>query len=219
MKRDKWLIMPDVWPLTTVFLILTVLIYFLGGRKLVLLPIFFLLFTLFFFRNPPRKIIARENEIVSPADGVVLCVEEVAEERYFRGTTTKVSIFLNLFNVHVNRTPITGIVDYFHYQPGKFFPAFKSHASQLNERNYLGLRSEQNSTWAVLVVQITGFIARRVVCWAQAGEKLKQGNLLGMIKFGSCTELYLPSNTAVLVKKGQKVKAGATIIGRFAEYE
>jgi phosphatidylserine decarboxylase len=218
-KRDKWLIIPDVWPLLIIFLILMIIVYFLGGRKIVLVPFILFLFILYFFRNPPRKTMARSNEIVSPADGVVLAVEEVKEENYLRGSAVKVSIFLNIFNVHVNRVPITGVIDYLYYHPGSFIPAFKEHASQLNERNYVGIRCDDNPSWAVLVVQITGFIARRIVCWAKTGEKLAQGDLLGMIKFGSCTELYLPNEAIVLVKKGQKVRGGETIIGRFADNE
>ena len=94
-------------------------------------------------------------------------------------------------------------------------PAFKSHASDINERNYVGIRGTHNTNFAVLVVQITGFIARRIVCWAKTGDKLEKGDLFGMIKFGSCTEIYLPLGTTVLVKKGQKVRGGETIIGRF----
>jgi phosphatidylserine decarboxylase len=218
-KRDKWLIVPDVLPLLIIFAVLTIIVYFLGGRKVALVPLIFLLFILYFFRNPSRKTIAQSNEIVSPADGVILAVEKVEEKNYLHRSAIKVSIFLNIFNVHVNRVPIAGVIDYLCYHPGKFIPAFKSHASQLNERNYIGIKSEDNPGWAVLVVQITGFIARRIVCWIKVGERLGQGDLLGMIKFGSCTELYLPSDSTVLVEKGQKVRGGETIIGRFAENE
>jgi phosphatidylserine decarboxylase len=142
-------------------------------------------------------------------------VEEVKEKKYLHGSAIKISIFLNIFNVHVNRVPVAGEIEYLHYQPGEFLPAFKSHASEINERNYVGIRCKHNPNVVVLVVQITGFIARRIVCWAKTGDKLQTGDLFGMIKFGSCTEIYLPLGTTVLVEKGQNVRGGETIIGKF----
>lgn len=214
MDRRKGLIVADVLPMLIIFLIITIVAALWGGARAALLPGILVLFTLYFFRNPRRRISARSDEVVSPADGVVMAVEEVVEENYLRGSALKVSIFLNIFNVHVNRMPIAGEIDYLYYRQGKFLPAFKSHASHLNERNYVGIRWEENPAVSILVVQITGFIARRIVCWVKEKEKLAQGELFGMIKFGSCTELYLPLNSEILVKKGQKVRGGETIIGR-----
>ena len=216
-KRNcNWVIVPDVLPMLSVFVILSVITYYLGGIWASLIPLVLVVFTLYFFRNPKRVISAQEGEIVSPADGVVLTVEEVNENRYLHGSALKVSIFLNVFNVHVNRVPVAGEIEYLYYQPGKFLPAFKSHASEINERNYVGIRCKHKPDLAVLVVQITGFIARRIVCWAKKGDKLQTGDLFGMIKFGSCTEIYLPLGTSILVEKGQKVRGGETIIGRFS---
>ncbi|GAV26093.1 phosphatidylserine decarboxylase proenzyme [Carboxydothermus islandicus] len=170
------------------------------------------LFVVFFFRNPQRTIPEDEKAIISPADGVVLDVAEVNESYYLKGPAIKISIFLSIFDVHVNRAPLAGEVEYVHYRPGKFLPAFKSHASEINERNYIGIK---NPYLQVLVVQITGFIARRIVSFVKPGDILKKGQLLGMIKFGSCTEIYLPKETVeVLVKKGQRVYGGTTVIGR-----
>jgi len=170
------------------------------------------LFVLFFFRNPPRQIPEEETAVISPADGVVLEVTEVLENQYLKGPAVKVSIFLSIFDVHVNRAPIAGQVEYVHYRPGKFLPAFKSHASEINERNYVGLK---NDLIKVLVVQITGFVARRIVCFVKPGDTLKKGQLFGMIKFGSCTEIYVPKDRVeILVEKGQRVFAGTTVIGR-----
>jgi phosphatidylserine decarboxylase len=213
-QRKKGLIVADGWPILLVLGVLLIATVSWGGWKAGLIPLLLVLFTLFFFRNPPRKISAADDEVVSPADGVVLAVEEVQEENYMHSHAIKVSIFLNVFNVHVNRTPITGVVDFLHYRPGRFLPAFKSHASELNERNYVGIRSMKDPGLMVLVVQITGFIARRIACWVKEGDALKQGELFGMIKFGSCTEIYLPKTTEVYVKKGEKVKGGVSIIGR-----
>lgn len=214
MKRQKGLVVADALPIVLILSILALAAISWGGWRLGLAPLLLVIFTLYFFRNPPRKISASADEVVSPADGVVLSVAEVNENNYFHGPAIKVSIFLSIFNVHVNRTPIAGVVDYLHYRPGKFLPAFKSHASEVNERNYVGIRAEKNPRLAVLVVQITGFIARRIVCWVKEGDALTQGELFGMIKFGSCTELYLPIDSEVLVKKGEKVKGGLSIIGR-----
>lgn len=215
LNKHNWLIVSDAFPILAVLFVITVCAYFVGGLWAGTLPLLLILFTLYFFRNPSREIVAQEDEILSPADGVVLTVEEVEENCYLHSAAIKVSIFLNIFNVHVNRTPVAGIIDYLYYKPGKFLPAFKSHASHLNERNYVGIRCENNPDFRLMVVQITGFIARRIVCWVKAGDKLGQGERFGMIKFGSCTEIYLPVGTKVLVEKGQKVRGGKTVIGRF----
>lgn len=217
MNRRTWFILPEAFLMLAVGILITLVIYNFFGYPLALIPAIFVLFTLYFFRNPHRIIKALTQEVVSPADGVVLCVEEVEEERFLKGSAVKVSIFLNVFNVHVNRAPIAGKVEYIHYQPGKFLPAFKGHASHLNERNYLGIRNQDNPKLALLVVQITGFIARRIVCWVKEDDLLTQGERFGMIKFGSCTEVYLPYGSLVMVEKGQKVVGGETIIGRLID--
>lgn len=217
MKRSHWFILPEAFPILAAGLILTILVYLLFNWQLAIIPGIFILFSLYFFRNPQRKIVAQPNEILSPADGVIMSIEEVKENNYLLQPAIRVSIFLSIFNVHVNRCPIEGTVEYVHYREGQFLPAFKSHASEINERNYLGLKSSINPAWRILVVQITGFIARRIVCWTRVGQQLKQGQRFGMIKFGSCTELYLPLNSEILVTKGQKVRGGMTVIGRLQD--
>lgn len=172
------------------------------------------LFTAYFFRNPRRVIPKDDRAILSPADGVVMSVSNVSEDRFIGGKAKKVSIFLSLFNVHVNRSPVAGQVRYIQYIPGKFLPAFKSHASDVNERNYVGIES---LGFRVLVCQITGFIARRIVCYPKNGDLLAQGQLFGMIKFGSCTEIYVPENVEILVVPGDSVKGGETLIGRLPD--
>lgn len=214
MVKNKWYIVPEAFPLLAAGILVAIIIYIIFGGIAAFLPFVFILFTLFFFRNPERIADAGPQDVLSPADGVVLYVEEVFEERFLKNKAIKISIFLNVFNVHVNRAPISGTVEYLSYQPGKFLPAFKGHASHLNERNYLGIRSDSDPSLALLVVQITGFIARRIVCWVKNGAKLEQGERFGMIKFGSCTEVYLPPDSVILVQKGHKVKGGETILGR-----
>jgi phosphatidylserine decarboxylase len=139
-----------------------------------------------------------------------MSLDEIIEPDFIMGKALKVSVFLLLFNIHINRSPISGIVRYMHYRPGKFLPAFKSHASDINEKYTVGI---ENEILKVLVHQITGFIARRIVCKVGEGDKVKKGQRSGMIKFGSCTEIVVPLNVDIKLKVGDKAKAGSTIIG------
>jgi phosphatidylserine decarboxylase len=176
-----------------------------------LVPFGLALFFAFFFRNPPRVVPAEEDALVAPADGVVLDVSEVYEDTYLQGPGKKVSIFLSLFNVHINRMPCDGQVELVSRVPGEFRPAFDRQAGRCNSRNLVGLRT----AWGrVLVVQITGIIARRIVCRARVGATYRRGEVFGLIKFGSCTELYLPPGVHICVRRGDKVRGGETIVGR-----
>lgn len=188
---------------------LSILLYIVYPA-LVVLPGLLIAFILFFFRNPKRLIPAGENLILSPADGVIMEIDEVFEDKYIKDNSIRVSIFLSILNVHLNRSPLSGEVQYRHYRPGKFIPAFKSHASELNEKNFVGI---EGSDFKVLICQITGFFARRINCWVHEGKRLRCGELIGIIKFGSGTEIFIPAGTQLLVKKGDKVKAGETVIG------
>lgn len=214
LKRSHWFILPEAFPILAAGIIITGATYIIFNWPLAVIPGFFLIFSLYFFRNPERWADADPHDVLSPADGVVLCIENVEEPLYLKTQTVKISIFLNVFNVHVNRSPIRGRIEFIQYRAGKFLPAFKGHASEINERNYVGIRSADNPNWSVLVVQITGFVARRIVCWVKEGQNIMQGQRLGMIKFGSCTEIYLPAGTEILVARGQKVRGGETVLGR-----
>jgi len=178
---------------------------------LALIPGILLAFVAYFFRNPERDVPVEESILVSPADGVVMDVERVYEEQFIKGESIRIRIFLNLFNVHINRSPIRGEVTYRAYRPGKMLPAFKSHASEYNEKNFVGIEDDELK---VLVTQVTGFIARRIICWVNEGDRLEQGERFGLIKFGSCTEIYLPPHVEVTVSAGHKVRGGETIVGR-----
>lgn len=197
------------WHYLLVLTGLLILLYF-TFPLLTAVPALLLLFTLFFFRNPKRNIPAGESLILSPADGVILEIDEVFEEKFIKDRAIRISIFLSIFNVHLNRSPLPGKVTYRYYRPGKFIPAFKSHASGINEKNFIGIES---GGFKILVCQITGFIARRIKCWADEGKQLSGGEIIGIIKFGSGTELFIPKGSNVFVKKGDKVKAGETVIG------
>jgi len=205
----KFPIAKDAFVYILVLFIITFILYLIY-KPLSIITLVLLLFVVFFFRNPYRKIPPGENLVVSPADGRVMSITEIDEPEFIKARAIKVSIFLSIFNVHVNRSPIRGQVSFVSYRPGKFLPAFKSHASEINERNTVGI---ENGSMKVLVYQITGFIARRIVCWVKKGDSLERGERFGLIKFGSCTEVVLPVNVDIQVKPGDKVKGGKTIIG------
>ena len=169
-------------------------------------------FFLFFFRDPERKAPIGENLILSSADGKVILIKPFENLEFIGGKGTLVSVFMSVFNVHVNRAPISGKVKYFKYNPGKFHPAFKDKASLENEQTELGLENERGR---IILKQIAGIIARRIVCKVKSRDSVKIGERFGMIKFGSRVDLFLPENVDIKVNLNQKVKAGETIIGIF----
>ena len=176
-----------------------------------ILPAVIACYCIYFFRNPNRKIPADENLIVSPADGTVQDVVEVDNDDFVKGTCRKVIIFLSVFDVHVNRSPIAGEIKIQKYICGRFRPAYKDSVGFENERHLIGIENEK---LRVTVTQVAGILARRIVSWVTLDDKLEKGELYGLIRFGSCTELVMPDNVEVLVKKGDKVRGGESIIGR-----
>lgn len=208
----KCIIAREGWPFIAGFAFITLLVYLSPVNKLSLIPLALTLFCIYFFRNPERNCTAEPNMVLAPADGRVLEVNTVYEDKYLHNETKQVRIFLSLFNVHINRIPLSGTVEWVDKKGGLFLPAYKQEASDLNARNYLGLISEYGK---ILVIQITGLVARRIVCWAQPGDSLQAGERFGLIRFGSCTELYLPLDAKIEVVPGEKVKGGQTIIARF----
>lgn len=170
------------------------------------------IFILFFFRDFPRTISAKEDEIVSPADGTVVEVTEIEKKEYYEGKCIRISIFMSVFNAHVNRFPYDGVIKKIVYKKGQFINAMKNQSSDYNESNTLLIETKKGN---ITVRQIAGKIARRIVCPVKEGDSLKKGQKFGMIKFGSRVELYLPINTEIYVKEKKKVYAGLTIIGRF----
>lgn len=166
---------------------------------------------LYFFRNPKRKIPADKNLIVSPADGTVQDIVHLDSDDFIHAPCNKVIIFLSVFDVHVNRAPIAGEIKVQKYICGRFRPAYKDSVGFENERHLIGI---ENENMRVTVTQIAGILARRIVSWVTLDDKLEKGELYGLIRFGSCTEIVVPENVEVLVKKGEKVRGGETIIGR-----
>lgn len=210
--KNQPIIVRDAVPYLVVLILVTAGLYMILPALAVVTAIL-TAFVAFFFRNPPRSIPKDEGILISPADGVILDISEINEDRFIKDKAIKVSIFLSVFNVHVNRCPMSGEIKYRSYRPGKFLPAYKGHASEINEKNFVGI---ENGSMKILVTQITGFIARRIVCWVNIGDRVERGDLFGLIKFGSCTEIIVPMNVEVLVKKGDKVVGGETVIGRIS---
>jgi phosphatidylserine decarboxylase len=171
-------------------------------------------FTLFFFRDPRRTVPQGEQVVVAPADGKITEIAQVEEGNYVNAGSHKIGIFLSLFNVHLNRAPYPGKVEYLKYTPGKFLNAGNLESSKVNEANAIGIATEK---CRMLLRQISGVIARRIVCELKEGDSVETGQKFGMIKFGSRTELYVPTDSGfqLRVKMGQKVKAGETVIGVF----
>jgi phosphatidylserine decarboxylase precursor-related protein len=202
------------WLFVVIAIVLTILLYFGAGYGGALIGLILTIFCTFFFRNPVRTIPDEPGAVVSPADGVVMDIIAVDEDKYVKANTQRIRIFLNIFNVHINRNPITGKVEWVERVSGEYLPAYKDEASSKNVRNYLGI----STAWGkIMVVQITGLIARRLVCWVHPGDRMLTGERFGLIRFGSCTEVYLPAEANIRVRPGQKVKGGETVIARFYE--
>ncbi len=190
--------------------VLSIIVAFMGRTFLSLVPLSTAIFIAFFFRNPEREIPSGENIIVSPADGKVILVKDIYDEEIFKGKAIMISIFLSLFDVHINRTPCSGEVVEVKRKRGRFLPAFKERASLENEQVSILISYNGHQ---VLVRQVAGVIARRVVCWAKAGYRVERGQRYGLIRFGSRVDIFLPDKTELKVKLGDKVKGGKTILG------
>jgi len=169
------------------------------------------IFILYFFRDPERVVPDDPRAVVSPADGKVILIEKVTDERFLHDRALKVSIFMNIFNVHVNRIPYDGVVREIRYQAGQFLAANQDRASFENENNAVFLDVEDDRR--IVVVQVAGVLARRIVCWAENGDKVKKGLRFGMIRFGSRLDVYLPLSTQLEVEIDRRVVAGQTILG------
>lgn len=163
-----------------------------------------------FFRNPQRNIVRDENKIIAPADGKVVIIEEVEEPEYFQGKRLQISIFMSPLNVHVNRYPVSGKIEYARHHQGQYLVAWHPKSSTLNERTTVVIN---NSVWGpVLYRQIAGYVARRIVMYAKEGTVAQQGDESGFIKFGSRLDIFLPPGTAPAIKIGDKTVGGITVI-------
>ena len=171
-----------------------------------------LLFTISFFRDPERKAPTDPRAVIAPADGTIVEISTVHEPYFLNGEATMVAIFLSVFDVHVQRAPVDGEIKFVKYNKGKFLDARNMNASLENENRVVGIVTADG--YRVTVRQIAGLIARRIVGWADTGAKLAKGERLGMIKFGSRVELFLPTNTQIVAKVGDYAKGGETVLAR-----
>ena len=168
------------------------------------------LWVAYFFRDPERTGERGPSLVVSPADGKLIMITEVDEPTFVKGRAVRISIFMNVFNVHVNRYPVEGVVRYIHYNKGKFFNAAAEKSSLENEQMSVGI---ETSRYRVLVRQIAGLIARRIVTYSKLGETIRQGDRMGIIRFGSRVDVFLPAGSTLRAKVGDITVAGVTILG------
>ncbi|MEI8340302.1 MAG: phosphatidylserine decarboxylase family protein [Verrucomicrobiota bacterium] len=193
-----------------VLLMLVVVLWFIKP-PLVILPALLILFCINFFRDPDRVVPADPKSIVAAADGTVTAIEEMDESEVTKTRMKRVAIFLSVFNVHTNRAPLDGKVIYTKHFPGTYLDARNPESSKKNEAMTWGFETGHGT---LVVRQITGAIARRIVAWSKPGDTLKKGERFGMIRFGSRTEVYVPLNCEITVKPGDKVEGGSTVIAK-----
>jgi phosphatidylserine decarboxylase len=184
----------------------------LGWAAVAILLLAITLLIAHFFRDPERVSIAGENDIISPADGRVIEVKKVRSARFTDKPAMKISIFMSVFDVHVNRIPISGTIEGIYYRKGRFMAANLAQASDENEQNWLWIRSDSSAD--IVITQVAGLIARRIVCWPETGDRVVQAERFGMIRFGSRMDVYVPENSEILVSPGRHVYAGETVLCR-----
>lgn len=200
----------DAYRFIIPLLALAALFAYWGFGAIVVLLVLLAGFVAYFFRNPERAVPVGENLMVSPADGKVVCIAPIPPENPELPGGQRMSIFLNIFDVHVTRVPVAGELEQLEYKRGKFKVAYDEEASRVNEQNILTIRSRAGR---IVVKQIAGLIARRVVCWKRPGETLVRGELFGLIRFGSRVDILLPKEVKILVAVGDRVKGGISVIG------
>lgn len=204
-------IVKDGYIYVGVSLVIAALVYYFFGAYWAVIPVVLALYFAYFFRDFHRSMPYDPDIFYSPADGTVMGVEEIYDDEYLNEPALKLTIFLSVFNVHTNRAPLDGEIKYQRYTCGQFVPAYEKNASFENERHAVGV---DNGRIRYLVIQVAGLLARRIVSWVTVGHELTQGETYGMIKFGSSTELIVPKNVEITVKKGDKVVGGITVVGR-----
>jgi phosphatidylserine decarboxylase len=177
---------------------------------LIIASVAFLLMVVWFFRNPDRSVIPNDSLVLSAADGKVVVIEEVMEKEYFKDRRIQVSIFMSPLNVHANRYPISGLVTYYKYHPGKYLVAWHPKSSELNERSTIVIKDSHGKM--ILVRQIAGAVARRIVSYTREGKQVVQGDELGFIKFGSRVDMFFPVGTKIRVKIGDVVTGNRTVV-------
>ncbi|MCK4968505.1 MAG: phosphatidylserine decarboxylase [Candidatus Aenigmarchaeota archaeon] len=192
------------------FFLIAVSFYLVGFKAISVIAFICSLFSIFFFRDPKRIIRMQPNSIVSAADGKIKAIEEIYESTYLKEPAVKIVTFLSPFNVHINRAPINGVITNKTYEKGKYYPAFMKKAHK-NQKNYVFIENEDLS---VIAIQMVGSLARRIVSWVDIGQSIDKGGKIGLIRFGSRTDVIIPKSKLdkILVKPGDKVKAGESIL-------
>jgi len=198
------------WPFIIPLAIVTALLFAFGWKNTAYVSLVLTLFVLFFFRDPERTVPEGKGVVVSPADGKVIVIKDIYEPTYLKRDVKQISIFLSVFNVHVNRSPVGGTVELVKYNPGKFHVASVDKASLDNEQTAMVIDDGKHK---ILVKQIAGLIARRIVCYAKPGDAIKAGERYGLIRFGSRVDIFLPKDTELKVKLGDRIKGARDIIG------
>jgi phosphatidylserine decarboxylase len=211
MISRKSIIVPEGLPFILALGILTLIFACFAFITATILSLSAAVFVAWFFRNPERKAPEKKGVVISPADGRIIKIENVDGHDLVRGRLIKISIFMNIFNVHVNRIPYSGTVRLIRYKKGSFISANFDKASSLNEQNAIVIDTDQGGE--ILTVQIAGLIARRIVCWIKEGMRVERGDRFGLIRFGSRLDVYLPGESKINVKVGEKVRAGETRLG------
>ncbi|MDH5299531.1 MAG: phosphatidylserine decarboxylase family protein [Desulfobulbaceae bacterium] len=214
MKEPRIPVAQEGYPFIGFAAFVTLLLGIIGFATLALLSLLVTAFVLYFFRDPSRISSDEKDVLVSPADGKIIVIDKIFDDRFVKEHVYKVSIFMNVFNVHVNRVPFNGEVTQIHYSPGRFYSADTERGALENEFCAVTMKTESGGRLAF--VQVAGLIARRIVCWAQLGDRLQRGQRYGLIRFGSRVDLYLPLQVQLEVKLGQKVRAGETVLGYFS---
>lgn len=209
-------IAPEGWPFIAGSAVLTVLVFLLTRNASALVPLLLLVFMVYFFRDPERAVPQEKNIFVAPADGRVIVVKDVVEPLYLKKSAKMISIFMSPLNVHVNRSPDAGkVVDVMHKR-GNFKAAYSDEAAETNESTSMILSTDKG---LIMVRQVAGLIARRIVCRSLPGDMLRRGQRYGLIKFSSRVDLFLPEAVQVMVAPGDRVRAGETIVARGADQE
>jgi phosphatidylserine decarboxylase len=197
------------WPFIIPLALVTALLFSLGWKNTAVVSLLLTLFVLYFFRDPERTVPQDAGAVVSPADGKVIVVKDIFEPTYLKQEVKQISIFLSVFNVHVNRSPISGTVETVKYNPGKFHVASVDKASLDNEQTAMVISDGKHK---VLVKQIAGLIARRILCYAEPGVAIRTGERYGLIRFGSRVDIFLPKDADLKVKVGDRVTGARDII-------
>jgi len=215
MKSEQIPVAREGYPFITLAAFFSLILALLGQTGPSLAALTVTVFCLYFFRDPVRVTPEDKDAVICPADGKVIVINEVTDKRFFSGPCLKISIFMNVFNVHVNRIPLAGTVEKISFKPGKFYAADKDKAALHNE--YCALFLKTDNGIQCTVVQVAGLIARRIICRAETGDMLRPGERYGLIRFGSRVDLYLPPGTRPAVSIQDRVRAGETILARVGD--